>query len=177
MAILGGMVVLGLLFEEAHVTSIRIMLLIASLVGGRKLTGLDEIVETVAIGFVGFFGRGRMTPVLNIGLTRAAGGLGRQLGGWGSERRLLDDVIGRRHDELGWIGKIFPIIRKDLVNEGLLFEVFKEWGWEGLDVVLAGVIRILDDGSVFRFFELGKEMTEAGGELLDRFSRVVAADG
>ena len=72
---------------------------------------------------------------------------------------------------------MFPIIREDLIDEGLLFEIFKEWRREGLDVVLASVIRILNDGSVFGFFKLGEKVTETGCELLDRFGWVVAADG
>ena len=91
---------------------------------------------------------------------------------------MLDDIISCSHDKFGRIGEVFPIVGKDLIDECLLFEIFKDGRWKGLDVVFAGVIRVLDDGLVFRFFKLGEEMAEAGCELLDGFaSGVVAFDG
>jgi hypothetical protein len=69
---------------------------------------------------------------------------------------LLDDIISCSHDEFGRIGEIFPIVGKDLIDECLLFDIFKDGRWKGLDVVFAGVIRVLDDGLVFRFFNNNK---------------------
>ena len=68
---------------------------------------------------------------------------------------MLDDVVCCSHDEFGRIGEIFPIVGKDLIDECLLFEIFEDGGWKGLDVVLAGVVRILDDGMVFSIFKFG----------------------